>query len=195
MAGMSAFYVATSGPAVVRAWRSPLTIFPRAEALLSDFSSSSSLSTCHQRTPSKPPGLLCWPAATLTAGPHPQVTGETGREAAVSTAKGNDFARQNWSALWVPGSLRQCQQLGGASGIQTVCREHTCEIAERPDCNCVVLWAFFGIAFLWDWNEKWPFQSCGHCWVFQICWHIEGSTFTASSLEFKIAQLEFHHLH
>ena len=25
------------------------------------------------------------------------------------------------------------------------------------------------------------FQSCGHCWVFQICWHIEGSTFTASS--------------
>ena len=25
------------------------------------------------------------------------------------------------------------------------------------------------------------FQSCGHCWVFQICWHIGGSTFTASS--------------
>ena len=25
------------------------------------------------------------------------------------------------------------------------------------------------------------FQSCGHCWVFQICWHIECSTFTASS--------------
>ena len=23
--------------------------------------------------------------------------------------------------------------------------------------------------------------SCGHCWVFQICWHIERSTFTASS--------------
>ena len=28
------------------------------------------------------------------------------------------------------------------------------------------------------------FQSCGHCWVFQICWHIECNTFTASS--FKI---------
>ena len=28
------------------------------------------------------------------------------------------------------------------------------------------------------------FQSCGHCWVFQICWHTEWSTFTASS--FKI---------
>ena len=25
------------------------------------------------------------------------------------------------------------------------------------------------------------FQSCGHCWVFQICWCIECSTFTASS--------------
>ena len=25
------------------------------------------------------------------------------------------------------------------------------------------------------------FQSCGHCWVFQTCWHTECSTFTASS--------------
>ena len=25
------------------------------------------------------------------------------------------------------------------------------------------------------------FQSCGHCWVLQICWHIACSTFTASS--------------
>ena len=25
------------------------------------------------------------------------------------------------------------------------------------------------------------FQSCGHCWVFQICWHIEYTTFTASA--------------
>ena len=24
------------------------------------------------------------------------------------------------------------------------------------------------------------FQSCGHCWVFQICWQIECSSFTAS---------------
>ena len=52
------------------------------------------------------------------------------------------------------------------------------------DCNCAVVWAFSGIAFLWDWNENMKtdlFQSCGHCWVFQICWHIECSTFTASS--------------
>ena len=25
------------------------------------------------------------------------------------------------------------------------------------DCNCVVVWAFSGIVFLRDWNEKWPF--------------------------------------
>ena len=24
-------------------------------------------------------------------------------------------------------------------------------------CICAVVWAFFGIAFLWDWNENWPF--------------------------------------
>ena len=25
------------------------------------------------------------------------------------------------------------------------------------ECNCAVVRAFFGIAFLWDWNEDWPF--------------------------------------
>ena len=35
---------------------------------------------------------------------------------------------------------------------------------------------FFGIRMKTD-----IFQSCGHCWVFQICWRIECSTFTASS--------------
>ena len=37
------------------------------------------------------------------------------------------------------------------------------------ECNCVVVWTFLGTAFLWDWNENDLFQSCGHCWVFQIC--------------------------
>ena len=49
------------------------------------------------------------------------------------------------------------------------------------ECNCEVVWSFFGIAFPSDWNENWLFQSCGHCWVFPICWHIECNTFTASS--------------
>ena len=48
--------------------------------------------------------------------------------------------------------------------------------------NCKVVWTFFGIAFLWDWNEIDLSQSCGHCWVFQISWHNECSTLTASSL-------------
>ena len=25
------------------------------------------------------------------------------------------------------------------------------------ECNCTVVWTFFGIAFLWNWNENWPF--------------------------------------
>ena len=44
------------------------------------------------------------------------------------------------------------------------------------ECNCVVVWTSFGIAMKTD-----LFQPCGHSWVFQIFWHIECSTFTASS--------------
>ena len=47
--------------------------------------------------------------------------------------------------------------------------------------NCMVVWVFFGIVLLWDWNETHLFQSCGHCWVFQIWLHIECTTVTASS--------------
>ena len=25
------------------------------------------------------------------------------------------------------------------------------------ECSFMVIWTFFGIAFLWDWNENWPF--------------------------------------
>ena len=24
------------------------------------------------------------------------------------------------------------------------------------ECNCMVVWTFFGMSFLWDWNENWP---------------------------------------
>ena len=47
--------------------------------------------------------------------------------------------------------------------------------------NWMAVWAFLDIVLLWDWIKTGLFQSCGHCWVFQICWHIECSTFTASS--------------
>ena len=25
------------------------------------------------------------------------------------------------------------------------------------ECSCAVVWTFFGIAFLWDWNANWPY--------------------------------------
>ena len=34
------------------------------------------------------------------------------------------------------------------------------------DCSCVVVWTFFCIAFLWDWNENWTLLSLAqskHC--------------------------------
>ena len=61
------------------------------------------------------------------------------------------------------------------------------------ECSCVVVWAFFGIAFLWDWNEHWPFPvlwpllSFPHLLAYWVQhFHLSG---------FEIAQLEFHHLH
>ena len=46
------------------------------------------------------------------------------------------------------------------------------------ECNWAVVWTlpFFGIRMKTD-----LFQSCGHCWIFQVCWHTECSTFTVSS--------------
>ena len=49
------------------------------------------------------------------------------------------------------------------------------------ECNCVVVQAFFALIFFGIGMKTELFQSCGHCWVFQICWHIECSIFTASS--------------
>ena len=40
---------------------------------------------------------------------------------------------------------------------------------------------FFSTAILGNWDEDWPFLSCGYCWVFQICWYIECITLIASS--------------
>ena len=48
------------------------------------------------------------------------------------------------------------------------------------ECNYAAVWVFFGISLCYCMKTD-LFKSCGHCWVFQICWHIECSTFTASS--------------
>ena len=58
--------------------------------------------------------------------------------------------------------------------------EH-CFASMWNECNCEVVWTSFGIAGLWDWSENWPFPVLWPLLSFQICWHIECSTFTASS--------------
>ena len=63
-------------------------------------------------------------------------------------------------------------------------------------CNYALVWAFFGIAFLWDWNENWPFSSPVATAEFS---KISGILSTKLSqhylLGFEITQVEFHHLH
>ena len=49
------------------------------------------------------------------------------------------------------------------------------------ECNCAVVWAFLLLPFFGIGMKTDLFQSCGHCWVFQICWHIDYSTLTAPS--------------
>ena len=59
---------------------------------------------------------------------------------------------------------------------------------------CAVVWTFFGIALIQDWNENWPFP---------VLWPLSFPNllaywvqhFYSIILEFEIAQLEFHHLH
>ena len=46
-------------------------------------------------------------------------------------------------------------------------------------CSCLsILWHCLSLGLEWKLTF---FQSCGHCWVFHICGHIECSTFTTSS--------------
>ena len=65
--------------------------------------------------------------------------------------------------------------------------------------NCVVVWAFFDIAFLWDWNENWPFLtklSLVATAEFSKFVGILSAAFSQYHLlGFEIAQLEFHHLY
>ena len=64
------------------------------------------------------------------------------------------------------------------------------------ECNCVVVWAFFGIAFLRDWNENWPFPVL---WLLLSFWKFAGILSAAHSqhhlLGFAIAHLKFHLLY
>ena len=63
------------------------------------------------------------------------------------------------------------------------------------ECNCVVVWTFFGIAFLWDWNENWLFHYCGHCWLSKFSGILSVALSQHHLLWFETAQLEFRNLH
>ena len=60
--------------------------------------------------------------------------------------------------------------------------------------NCAVVWTFFGIAFLLDWNENWPFPVL---WLefSKVAGILSAALSQHHLLGFEIAQLELHHLH
>ena len=80
---------------------------------------------------------------------------------------------------WTPGSSRftYCSSLAWRILSITLLGCEMSAIVQQFEHSLAL--PFFGIGMKTD-----LFQSCGHCWVFQICWHTECSTFTESS--FKI---------
>ena len=63
------------------------------------------------------------------------------------------------------------------------------------ECNCVVVWTLFDIAFLWEWNEN-TFSSPVATAEFSIFAKILSVALSQHHLlGYKIAQQEFHHLH
>ena len=63
------------------------------------------------------------------------------------------------------------------AAIHRVAKSRT-RLSDWTELNLSILWhCLFGIGM-----KTHLIQSSGHCWVFQICWHIECSTFTASSI-------------
>ena len=64
------------------------------------------------------------------------------------------------------------------------------------ECKCVIVWAFFGISFLWDWNEKLTFSSpVATVEYSKFAGILSAALSQHHLLGFEIAQLEFHHLH
>ena len=62
------------------------------------------------------------------------------------------------------------------------------------ECNCAVVWVFFGIAFLWDWKLIFsgPVATADFSKFAGI---LSAALSQHLLLGFEIAQLEFHHLH
>ena len=61
--------------------------------------------------------------------------------------------------------------------------------------NCVVVWGFFGVAFLCDWNENWPFPVQWPLLSPKFAGILSAALSHHHLLGFGIALLEFRHLH
>ena len=63
------------------------------------------------------------------------------------------------------------------------------------ECNCALVWTFFGTAFLWEWNENGPLSCPVATAEFPKFAGILSAALSQHHLSgFEIAQLEFHHL-
>ena len=40
------------------------------------------------------------------------------------------------------------------------------------ECSCVVVWTFFAIVLLWDWNENWPFTVYMYLLFFKFFYYL-----------------------
>ena len=63
------------------------------------------------------------------------------------------------------------------------------------ECNCMVVWAFFGIAFLGIGMETDLFQLCGTSEFSKFAGILSAALSQQHLSGFEIAQLEFHHIH
>ena len=63
------------------------------------------------------------------------------------------------------------------------------------ECNCAIIWTFFGIAFLWDWNENWLSSPVASAEFSKFAGILSEALSQHHLSGFEIAQLEFHYLH
>ena len=63
------------------------------------------------------------------------------------------------------------------------------------ECNCAVVWAFFGIVDLWDWNENTFSSPVATAEFSKFVGILSAALSQHHLLGFEIAPLEFHHLY
>ena len=59
------------------------------------------------------------------------------------------------------------------------------------ECKCAVVWTLFGTAFLWDWNENWPFPVLWPVLSSKLGGILSAALSQRHLLGFENAQLDF----